>query len=102
MHLSKTEIEGLPAFADIGALPSAPDASFIGVNRNATPDILAALSAAGAGGAICFASGFAETSADDEKLSQAGQASGADLQNAALAAAGDMPFLGPNCYGFVN
>jgi len=102
VHPTKTEIEGLPAFADIGALPSAPDASFIGVNRNATPDILAALSAAGAGGAVCFASGFAETSADDEKLSQAGQASGADLQNAALAAAGDMPFLGPNCYGFVN
>ena len=102
VHPTKSEIEGLPAFADVSALPSAPDASFIGVNRNATPDILAALSQAGAGGAVCFASGFAETSADDEKLSQAGQASGTELQNQALAAAGDMPFLGPNCYGFVN
>ena len=54
------------------------------------------------GGAVCFASGFAEPSADDEKLSLAGQASGTDLQNQALEAAGDMPFLGPNCYGFVN
>ncbi|MEO0360819.1 MAG: acetate--CoA ligase family protein, partial [Pseudomonadota bacterium] len=48
-----------------------------------------ALSAMGAGGAVCFASGFAET------------AEGA-RQAALVAAAGDMPLLGPNCYGFVN
>jgi acyl-CoA synthetase (NDP forming) len=29
-------------------------------------------------------------------------ASGADLQAELVAAAGDMPILGPNCYGFVN
>ena len=49
-----------------------------------------------------LASGFAETSADDETVTSAGEASGSDLQAQALAAAGDMPFLGPNCYGFVN
>ena len=102
VHPKKTEIAGLKAYADVAALPAAPDASFIGVNRNLTPAILGALSQAGAGGAVCFASGFAETQADDETVLQAGEASGTDLQNDALARAGDMPFLGPNCYGFVN
>lgn len=102
VHPKKQEIAGLQAYQDVASLPAAPDASFIGVNRNLTPAILGALSEAGAGGAVCFASGFAETQADDEAVTQAGEASGADLQEQALAQAGDMPFLGPNCYGFVN
>ena len=102
VHPTKSEIAGLPAFADVEALPEAPDASFIGVNRNATPQILGSLSQRGAGGAVCFASGFAETSADDEAVLSAGEASGSALQDEALAKAGSMPFLGPNCYGFVN
>ena len=102
VHPSKKEIAGLKAYCDVASLPAAPDASFIGVNRNLTPAILGALSQAGAGGAVCFASGFAETQVDDEAVLQAGEASGTDLQNEALAKAGDMPFLGPNCYGFVN
>ncbi|MEM9106824.1 MAG: acetate--CoA ligase family protein, partial [Pseudomonadota bacterium] len=67
-----------------------PDASFIGVNRHATIDTVRALSGKGAGGAVCFASGFRET--DD----------GAELQAALLAAAGETILLGPNCYGFIN
>ena len=102
VHPKKTQVAGLKAYPDVSALPEAPDASFIGVNRNLTPQILGALSQRGAGGAVCFASGFAETSADDETVTKAGEASGSDLQAQALAAAGDMPFLGPNCYGFVN
>ena len=102
VHPTKDEIEGLAAYRDVASLPCAPDASFIGVNRNLTPQILGALSQAGAGGAVCFASGFAETQSDDEAVRDAGQTSGTDLQNQALCLAGDMPFLGPNCYGFVN
>ena len=102
VHPKKTEVAGLKTYRDVSDLPEAPDASFIGVNRNLTPQILGALSQMGAGGAVCFASGFAETSADDETVTSAGEASGSDLQAQALAAAGDMPFLGPNCYGFVN
>ncbi|MGJ8604826.1 MAG: acetate--CoA ligase family protein [Marivita sp.] len=78
------------AFRDLSDLPAAPDACFIGVNRGATIDILQALNAMGAGGAVCFASGFAETG------------DGAGLNTALLAAAGDMAIVGPNCYGFVN
>jgi acyl-CoA synthetase (NDP forming) len=48
----------------------------------------------GAGGATCFASGFAESEAEGT--------GGADLQAELVAAAGDMPIIGPNCYGFLN
>ncbi|OAN84878.1 acetate--CoA ligase family protein [Sulfitobacter geojensis] len=94
VHPKRDTIDGLPVFRSIGDLPHAPDATFIGVNREATIDIVADLSAQGAGGAVCFASGFLEAQAED--------ASGADLQTALLTAAGDMPILGPNCYGFIN
>jgi len=88
------DLAGIPCVARIEDLPEAPDASFVGINRHATVEAVAALSAMGAGGAVCFAAGFAEAVAEDD--------SGADLQAALLAAAGAMPILGPNCYGFIN
>lgn len=94
VHPSKETVGGRKAYPSIDALPSAPDASFLGVNRHATIDCLGALSARGAGGAVCFASGFAEAAAE---LSD-----GADLQAQLLAAAGEMTLLGPNCYGMLN
>lgn len=94
VHPKAEEVAGLPAYRDIEALPFAPDASFIGINRLATIDVVKALSARGAGGAVCFASGFLEAEAEDSE--------GADLQQRLLEAADDMPVLGPNCYGFIN
>ncbi|MCE8539143.1 acetate--CoA ligase family protein [Ruegeria pomeroyi] len=94
VHPKSAEVEGYPAFARLEDLPGAPDAAFIGINRHATVEAVALLSAMGAGGAVCFASGFSEALAEDE--------TGSDLQAALVAAAGDMPILGPNCYGFVN
>ena len=80
--------------ARIEDLPGVPDAVFLGVNRAATVEAVAALSAMGAGGAVCFASGFSEAVAE--------LADGGEMQAALLAAAGGMPFLGPNCYGLLN
>ena len=94
VHPTVDVMAGMPAYKSIGVLPSAPDATFIGVNRFLTIEIVRALAACGAGGAVCFASGFLESRAED--------ADGAALQQQLLQAAGDMPFLGPNCYGFVN
>lgn len=91
VHPSKAEVEGLKAFCSIDELPAAPDATFIGVNRHLTLDIVKALAKRGAGGAVCYASGFLE--ADDE---------GRGLQAELLRLAGDMPVLGPNCYGLIN
>jgi len=94
VHPTRGSMVDLPVFRSIEDLPGAPDASFIGVNRHATIDVVQALSSRGAGGAVCFASGFAEA-ADGEALQQS-------LAGAASTAAGTMPLLGPNCYGFIN
>ena len=90
VHPKKDSVGGLPAFKTLADLPNAPDATFIGVNRRATIDLVGELNQMGAGGAVCFASGFKET------------ADGADLNDQLLAAAGGMPILGPNCYGVLN
>ena len=89
VHPTRTDIGGLRCFASLDALPAPPDAAFIGVSRHATLGIVRELAAMGAGGAICFASGWTEAGAPQ-------------LQAGLVAAAGDMPVLGPNCYGFIN
>lgn len=89
VHPTKAEIGGMKAYASLADLPEPPDATFIGVNRFATIDVVAELAAMGAGGAICFASGWEE----------AGEAG---LQDQLVTAAGEMPILGPNCYGVIN
>ncbi|PWJ80984.1 acyl-CoA synthetase (NDP forming) [Pseudaminobacter salicylatoxidans] len=94
VHPKRDEVEGVKAYASVADLPGAPDAVFIGVNRFATIDIVRELSERGAGGAICFASGFLEAGADDED--------GERLQAELVAAAGSMPVIGPNCYGLIN
>nr|WP_246212830.1 acetate--CoA ligase family protein [Marivivens donghaensis] len=94
VHPTRGEVAGIRAYPSIAALPSAPDAAFIGVNRDTTIGIVEQLSRVGAGGAVCFASGFREASAELED--------GNSIQDSLVAAAGDMPILGPNCYGFVN
>ncbi|MGB8819413.1 MAG: acetate--CoA ligase family protein [Rhizobiaceae bacterium] len=89
VHPTRSDIGGLKAYPSLRDLPGIPDATFIGVNRHATVDIVAELNALGAGGAICFASGWEE----------AGEP---ELQQRLIDAAGDMPILGPNCYGVIN
>lgn len=94
VHPKRSEVAGCRAVATVQDLPMAPDAVFLGVNRELSVRIVQELSAAGAGGAICFASGFSEASGELED--------GADLQADLVAAAGQMPILGPNCYGLLN
>lgn len=94
VHPKRAEVAGFAAFACLAELPGVPDAVFIGVNRRATIEVVLELAAIGAGGAVCFASGFAEAVAED--------AAGGSLEADLIAAAGNMPILGPNCYGFIN
>ncbi|MCY3793507.1 MAG: CoA-binding protein, partial [Gammaproteobacteria bacterium] len=90
VHPQRKAVAGRPAFRTIEDLPHAPDAAFVGVNRHAAIEAVATLSKRGAGGAICYASGFQEAS------------DGAALQQELLQAAGTMPLIGPNCYGLLN
>ncbi|MCV3269827.1 acetate--CoA ligase family protein [Roseobacter sinensis] len=94
VHPDPAPVETVAAVPTLADLPGVPDATFLGVNRHRTVESVAALSRMGAGGAVCFASGFSEASGED--------AGAADLQRALAAAADDMPILGPNCYGFIN
>lgn len=94
VHPKAGEVAGIAAVKRLEDLPEPPDAAFVGINRHATVEAVGLLSTMGAGGAVCFASGFAEAAAEDDH--------GATLQDALLNAAGDMPVLGPNCYGFIN
>jgi acetyl-CoA synthetase len=94
VHPKLDEVLGRPCYRSLSDLPAAPDAAFVGVNRTLTVEIVRALSRAGAGGAVCYASGFSEATAELND--------GAELQQALLSAAGDMPILGPNCYGLIN
>lgn len=94
VHPSGKEIAGLPSLRRLEDWQGSIDAAFIGINRHATIDAVNVLHDLGAGGAVCFASGFTEAAAEDDK--------GTDLQARLVQAAGEMPVLGPNCYGFVN
>ena len=94
IHPMATDVDGIPVYRTLVDLPETPDAAFICVNRNATIDVVRELSQMRAGGAVCFASGFLESQAETQD--------GASLQAELVSTAGDMPIVGPNCYGFVN
>ncbi len=94
VHPGLDEVHGIPCYRSVEQLPYAPDATFIGVNRDLTVDIVRSLAAMGAGGAVCFASGFSEAAAEDQH--------GATLQAELLEAARDLTIIGPNCYGLIN
>lgn len=94
VHPEGKRIAGRQAVRSLAAWDGQIDAAFIGVNRNATIEVVRELRALKAGGAVCFASGFSEAGAE--------LADGAGLQAELVEAAGEMPILGPNCYGFIN
>ena len=88
---NRTEMEGRTCYASLADLPGVPDAAFLGVPREGTIALVGQLAAMGAGGVVCYASGFAE-------IGEAGQAYQARLQ----AGMGEMALVGPNCYGLLN
>lgn len=90
VHPTRDSIMGRPAYRSVADLPAPPDAAFVAVNREATVEVVHALAKQGAGGAVCYASGFAET----------GRPEGAELQRRLVDH--DMPVIGPNCYGMIN
>lgn len=87
----RPEVAGRKSFASLADLPGVPDASFIAVPREVTIESVATLAKMGAGGAVCYASGFAEVGGD-----------GINAQARLVAASGEMALLGPNCYGLLN
>jgi len=91
VHPKKTKIQGRPVYRSVAELPGSPDAAYIGVNRHLTIEIVRDLAARDAGGAICYATGFAEAGEE-----------GLELQRQLLESSASMPLIGPNCYGLLN
>jgi acyl-CoA synthetase (NDP forming) len=89
IHPNRAELGGIATIKSIDEIDDVPDAAFIAVKREPTVDIVRELSRRRCGGAVIYASGFAETG-------------DARLQDRLLDAADGMPLMGPNCYGFVN
>jgi acyl-CoA synthetase (NDP forming) len=87
----RSSLGGVDCHASVAALPEAPDAAFISVKREPTIEIVGELARRGSGGAVVYASGFAEIGGD-----------GPALQAELVRAAAGMPIMGPNCYGFIN
>ena len=77
-------------YANTNELPAAPDSAFLGIKNDLTIDEIRKLRERGAGGAVVFASGFAEVEEGKTLARQLGEA------------AADLPYIGPNCYGFAN
>jgi len=78
-------------YADVAALPEAPDVALVLLGADRVVDAVRALSARGTAAAIVLASGFGESG-------EAGRA----RQDALRRAAGAMRLLGPNTIGLVN
>jgi acyl-CoA synthetase (NDP forming) len=91
VHPKKPELEGIPCVPRLRDLPVVPDAAFISIPANLTIQAVADLAEMGAGGAVCYASGFAE-------LGEAGRG----RNDALLKAAGELAIVGPNCFGVIN
>lgn len=87
----RAEMAGVACHADPDVLPGVPDAVFLAAPADPSVALVGRLGARGAGGAICYASGFAETGED-----------GARRQAELVAVAAGMPLIGPNCYGMIN
>ena len=95
VHPTRETIAGVRCFRSTAELPGVPDVAFVAVNRNATINVVAELAKISCGGAVCYASGFAESG------TQSG-INGVELQQKLVEVAEEMPLLGPNCYGYIN
>jgi acyl-CoA synthetase (NDP forming) len=89
VHPTRQQLGEIPCIRSVDEVVGSLDAAFVAVKREPAIEIVRALKAKGCGGGVIYASGFAETG-------------NKDLQNELVAAAGGMPLMGPNCYGYVN
>lgn len=86
----RSDIAGLPCVASVAHLPWVPDLAVLVIPEETVIDVVRALSESGCGGVICIASGFSES------------VDGAEREAELVAAAGEMPVIGPNCPGIAN
>jgi len=79
-------------YKNINELPGIPDCVYIAVSRDQTVEVIKDFKSIGTGGAVCLASRFSETNSKE----------GVNKTKQLMENSEGMPFLGPNCYGFIN
>jgi acetyltransferase len=84
---------GEPFVASLEDVDDTVDLALVCVPAPVVPEVLAECGAAGVGGAVVYAGGFAEAGADGEELQE---------RVVAVAAEHDLALLGPNTSGFVD
>ena len=97
LHLVNARYERIgaqPCYPALAALPEVPDCAVLTVAREAVEPVVREAARLGVGGAIIFASGYAEIGAADRVAEQA--------RLVAIARQSGMPIVGPNCIGLVN
>ena len=88
------QIGELACYPSVGTVPEMVDCALIATPREAVEPIVHECVAAGVGGAIVFASGYAETGQPERVAEQ--------VRLAAIARDSGMALLGPNTVGMVN
>ena len=89
VHPNRKEVLSFSCVPSIGDLSEPVDVVVIATPADSVPGYLTAARQLGCGGAVVFAAGFAEIG-------------NIDAQNALVAAAGDLPVIGPNGNGYVS
>lgn len=84
-------VQGVPCYRDIESLPHGIDLYLICIPAEAATDAVERAAAHGAGAAVVFAGGFAETGLNGRRLQD---------RLAAAARAGDVALVGPNSLGY--
>jgi acetate---CoA ligase (ADP-forming) len=88
------ELHGVPCYASIAEIPKQVDCAILALPREGVEEAVEQCAAAGVGGCIIFASGYAETGFEDRIRAQ--------LRLADIARASAMRIVGPNCIGIIN
>ncbi|MDO8280451.1 MAG: acetate--CoA ligase family protein [Burkholderiaceae bacterium] len=87
-------VDGHPCLPSVKDLPEVPDCAIVTVGQEAVEGVLTQCVEAGIGGAIVYASGYAELGTRE--------AIDAQQRLADIAHSGGMRLVGPNCAGLVN
>ena len=95
VHPTKDEVAGVKAYRTVAELPGAPDAAFIGVNRHLTIEMVKALARTRRRRRDLLCRRVSSRPGTMMRM-----ASG--CRRELIEAAGDMPIIGPNCYGLIN
>ena len=88
---TRNKIDDYKCLRKVSDLPLSPDAAFIAVPAKEVISTVRELKAVKCKGIVCYSAGFKEIGK-----------SGKNLEDILIKESGDIPLIGPNCYGFIN